>query len=140
MSSRRPAGHRHHDRRGASVNDDVDLERDAATRGALAAGQPADTVVGDAVAAGGVPSAAPTEPLETRLPEPVESGTAVGPGVLQLDENWVQFQIVVGTEMSGPEFGATADRQIFGGPMPGRWNHLKDRYTPAISPSRSGSR
>jgi hypothetical protein len=132
---------------GAAVNDDADLELDAATRGAAAAGQGAAPTT-----AGGLTGAATAEPVvdtseETDPTGPTEvgeapdadMGSAPAGQVMQLGgktkPTYVPFKITVTRTMTAAEFTALADQQIHGGPLTGAsWTGVKDAFTPADSP------
>lgn len=133
---------------GAAVNDDAQLELEAATRGAAAVGQGA---VAGSPAQGAAPSAGAAEPDvvtgEAMVPTgptqigeaPAVVGSTLAGQVLQrggkAKPSYVPFRITVTRTMTSQEFTALADEQIHGGPVAGAtWKGLKDTYTSADSP------
>ena len=93
----------------------------------------------------GAPPAGPyLEELEGPDDEQPGADTASGPPIQrkptqQKQRAYVKFKIVVNREMTGEEFKAAANLQVFGvASVRSQWQNVKERYTPAESPVEIG--
>lgn len=146
---------------GAPANDDPGLEQEADQMGAQAARaeHPAEPRTAPVAApehaqharpaqmkmeAGADHGAAPAGP-HVEEPAAIEAGAGASPELASgspiqrhpgpKKRQFIPFKIIVNREMTGDEFKAAANAQVFGGAqVRAEWKHVKDAYGPADSP------